>query len=370
MQASAIFSPFELCGLKLKNRVVMAPMTREMAPNGVPTSSMAEYYARRATGGTGLLITEGAAPSFTGAFGARVPRLFGDAALVGWKRVVEAVHDHGAHIFAQIWHVGAFRPSLIGMTDSIGDGIDRISPSGFAAPGVQFGRAMSQTDIDLTINDFVLAARNAKSVGFDGIELHGAHGYLIDQFLWAKTNLRTDHYGGVVENRCRFPCDLVQAVREEVGEDFPISFRISQWKQLDYTAQIALTADELAQLVTPLARAGVDIFHCSTRRYWEQEFGNSPKTLAGWVKALTGKPSIAVGCVTMATDFKAAQGKIHSEIARNHVEDIDQRISSGDFDLIAVGRALLANPDWCKLVREGRLEDLVPFDMSVLESLH
>lgn len=347
----------------------MAPMTREMAPEGVPTLAMAQYYALRAAGGTGLIITEGAAPSASGSFGSKVPRLFGATALDGWRRVVEAVHDQGAHIFAQIWHVGAFTPSLIGMTDSIPDGVDRISPSGFAAPQMQFGRAMEHADIDRAIEQFTLASENAKSIGFDGIELHGAHGYLIDQFLWDKTNLRTDIYGGTAENRCRFPSDLVKSVRAAVGSNFPISFRISQWKQLDYTAQIGSTADELAKLVVPLANAGVDIFHCSTRRFWEPEFRDSQRSLAGWVKVLTGKPTIAVGSVTLATDFKAAQGKIHSDIARNHVEEIEQRISAEEFDLIAVGRALLANPNWCNLIRKGRLMDLIPFERTVLQTL-
>lgn len=131
---------------------------------------------------------------------------------------------------------------------------------------------------------FAQAADDAKRIGFDGIELHGAHGYLIDQFFWGKTNRRTDRYGGDLVDRTRFAVEIVKACRRAVGPDYPIALRFSQWKSSDYTAKLAETPDELARFLAPLANAGVDIFHCSTRRCWESEFIGSDLNLAGWTK--------------------------------------------------------------------------------------
>src|SRR6266850_1059016 len=185
-----LFSPFRCRGIELRNRVVMAPMTRESAPAGIPTEEITAYYTRRAAGGTALIITEGTPPDPVGAFGARVPRFFGDDALEGWRKVAQAVHAEGAAIMAQLWHVGAFDPSIIGMQDSLGPQHARLSPSGFAAPDRALGRAMSQTDIDATLGAFGEAVASARRIGFDGVEIHGAHGYLPDQFFWSGTNRR------------------------------------------------------------------------------------------------------------------------------------------------------------------------------------
>lgn len=369
MTTSLLFRPFALGNLTLRNRVVMAPMTREMAPGGVPDAAVAAYYARRAAGGVGLIITEGAPPTEAASFGAAVPRLFGDDALAGWRRVVEAVHDAGGAIFAQIWHVGAFSPSLIGMEDSLPAGVARISPSGLAAPGQSFGQAMAESDIDQAIAAFAAAAANARAVGFDGVEIHGAHGYLPDQFLWSGTNRREDGYGGPLAGRLRFAVELVRAVRAATAPDYPIGYRISQWKQLDYAARIAETPDDLAAIVRPLAAAGVDLFHASTRRFWEPEFAGDPRNLAGWIGALSGKPTITVGSVTLGTDFKAPDGKLHARVSTDHIAQLETGLAAGDYDLVAVGRALLANPDWCDLVAAGRAGDLRPFDKSLLDTL-
>lgn len=344
-------------------------MTREMAPRGVPTPAMADYYARRAQGGVGLIITEGISPAQEGSFGTSVPRLDSDEAIDGWSGVVAAVHAHEARIFAQLWHVGAFTPSLIGMSDSMSDEQVRLSPSGLAAADTPFGQAMTTADAEQTIDRFVAAAISAQRSGFDGIELHGAHGYLLDQFFWPTTNIRRDRLGGSPSGRVQFAVDLVRRIKAATASSFPVALRLSQWKQLDYHARIADNAADLEAIVGPLADAGVDLFHLSTRRFWEAEFPGDPRNLAAWVKALTGKPVITVGSVTLDVDFKAKGGKTFARPALEHVRLLEAGIDKGWFDLVAIGRALIANPDWVRLVEAGRADRLRPFDRHMLEQL-
>jgi len=157
---------------------------------------------------------------------------------------------------------------------------------------------MGAPDIADTIAAFARAAGAAKRLGFDAIELHGAHGYLIDQFFWEGTNLRQDGYGGgTLVQRGRFAADILKAVRAEVGPDYPVIIRLSQWKQQDYAVQMARTPQEMEAWLQPLADAGADIFHCSQRRFWEPEYAGSDLNFAGWAKKLTGKPTITVGSV-------------------------------------------------------------------------
>ena len=344
-------------------------MTREFAPEGIPTPAMAAYYRRRAAGGAGLIITEGTSLTPEGSFGSRVPRMYGADALGAWKLVVQGVHAEGAAMIAQLWHVGAFDPSLIGMQDSRTDPLPRVSPSGLAAPGRSLGRVMTKADIDRTITAYALATNNAKRAGFDGIEIHAAHGYLPDQFLWQGTNLRDDRYGGSLRNRVRFACEVVAACRCELGPALILSFRLSQWKQLDYAARIASSPGELAQLVEPLCDVGVDVFHGSSRRYWEPAFAGSDLTLAGWLRRVSGKPSMAVGSVTLANDFKSSEGKTLALPAPQQIADLERRLDAGEFDLIAIGRALLANADWVHLVAGERVEQLKPFSKSQIDVL-
>lgn len=363
-----LFTPFRCRSLTLRNRVVMAPMTREFAPGGVPTAAMAAYYRRRAAGGTALIISEGAPPLLEGAFSPRVPRFYGDDALAAWRPIVDGVHAEGAAMFVQLWHVGAFEPSQIGMQDGFEHPPVRLGPSGLAAPGKAHGRAMSDADIERTIAAFGAATRAARMLGFDGVEIHGAHGYLPDQFLWAPTNRREDGYGGSLPGRLRFMRELVEECRRQC-DDGVLSLRLSQWKQFDYDARIATTPQELAQIVEPLAAAGVDLFHVSTRRYWEPAFAGSDLTLAGWVRRLSGVPTIAVGSVTLGTDFKSTGGRQQAVAAPEQILDLERRLAAGEFDLVAVGRALLANPDWAQRVAAGEVGLLRNHEKIYLDSL-
>lgn len=223
--------------------------------------------------------------------------------------------------------------------------------------------AMSLAEIKDVVKAYAQSARLAQQAGFDGIELHAGHGYLIDEFFWATTNRRTDDYGGSLENRLRFAIEILGAIRAEVGDEFPISLRFSRWKQQDYTADMTPNPDALADFLLPLSQAGVTIFHCSTRRLPEPAYPDlSDKLLAGWVKEITGKPAIAVGSVGLA----------RAGLNTSDVSSIAPAVAAfdkGQFDLLAVGRALIAAPDWVQLQRDGKGETARAYDKSMLETL-
>jgi len=245
---------------------------------------------------------------------------------------------------------------------------DEPSEGPSAIEGV--AQAMTDSDIADTIEAFVAAAGTAKEIGFDAVELHGAHGYLIDQYLWAQTNRRTDRYGGDIRDRAKFGADIIRGVRARVGADFPIIMRFSQFKLKDYAARLAETPEELETLLTPYVDAGVDILHASTRRFWQPEFEGSPLNLAGWTKKLTGLPVITVGSVGL----KGADvgDLIKGDVSTPQVAELDQleeRLARGEFDIVAVGRALLTDPGWTNKIRDGRNSELKGFDRASLSSL-
>ncbi|HEY2735457.1 MAG TPA: NADH:flavin oxidoreductase [Polyangiales bacterium] len=364
-QLAALFTPFQQGSLSLANRFVMAPMTRTHSPKGVPSDEVVEYYRRRATHGVGLIITEGTTVEHRVAtYHPDVPQFHGEAALAGWKRVVNAVHEAGGKIIPQLWHVGtARRPGTPPFPED-----ESVGPSGLVAPGKKKARAMSEADIADVIDAFGRGARDAKALGFDGVELHGAHGYLFDQFFWSGTNERDDAWGGSLIARTRFAAEAVRAVRRAVGPDFSIVLRYSQWKLQDYGAKLAQTPHELEQFLSPLTAAGVDVFHCSTRRFWLPEFEGEDLNLAGWTKRLTGKPTITVGSVGLEQDFIAAFGGISSE--KRGLDELIARFERGEFDLIAIGRVLLQDPAWVEKVRDGRHDEIRPFDAESLKVLY
>ena len=300
MSNAALFRPFSFKGITLPNRIAMAPMTRAKSPHGVPGADVARYYRRRVEGGTSLIITEGTyIPRPEAGFDANVPRFYGEDALAGWKQVVEEVHAAGGRIFPQLWHVGSVR----GIPKVPIEGVEPLSPSGLRKIGEPSGSAMTPAQVESVITAYGQAARSAKEIGCDGVEFHGAHGYLIDQFFWNESNTRTDIYGGDLVARTRFAVDVIRETRRQVGPDFPLVLRFSQWKIQDYAAKLATTLQELEAFLAPLVDAGVDVFHCSTRRFWEPEFEGSNLNLAGWTKKLTGKPVITVGSVTLGQEF-------------------------------------------------------------------
>jgi 2,4-dienoyl-CoA reductase-like NADH-dependent reductase (Old Yellow Enzyme family) len=360
----ALFNPFSFKGLSLANRIVMAPMTREFSPGGVPTAEVADYYRRRAQGGTGLIITEGTTindPVAT--MGERIPQIHGEQALAGWESTVKAVHSVGGKIMPQLWHTGMARsPKKAPYPE-----LPSVGPSGLLAPGKQVSEPMTLAQIETVISGFASAAADAMRIGFDGVEIHGAHGYLLDQFFWSGTNQRTDEWGGSMANRSRFAIEIVKRIREATTPDFPIVFRFSQWKQQDYSARLAETPQLLEEFLIPLSDAGVDIFHCSTRRYWENEFEGEALNLAGWTKKITGKPTITVGSVGLNEDFFSAfAGKGSST---RSIDDLIERMDKGEFDLVAVGRALLQDPNWANKIRNSKHDELEQYSGEALTTL-
>ncbi|MDD1965941.1 NADH:flavin oxidoreductase [Pseudomonas putida] len=366
MPVKALFKPFHMGSLELPTRVVMAPMTRSFSPGGVPNAGVIEYYRRRAAAGVGLIITEGTTVGHKASNGyPNVPQFFGEAALAGWKKVVEAVHAEGGKIVPQLWHVGAVR--RLG-TEPDGT-VPAYGPTEKLKDGNVVVHGMSKQDIAEVIAAFAQAAKDAQDIGMDGVEIHGAHGYIVDQFFWEGTNQRTDEYGGDLAQRSRFAIELIKAVRAAVGPEFPIIFRYSQWKQQDYTARLVQTPEALGAFLKPLSDAGVDIFHCSTRRFWEPEFEGSDLNLAGWTRKLTGKPTITVGSVGLDGEFLQFMVKTDKVAQPASLENLLKRLGEEEFDLVAVGRALLVDPDWAVKVRDGREEDILPFSRDALGKL-
>lgn len=368
---AALFAPAQVGPLALPNRFAMAPMTRCFAPAGVPGQPVIDYYTRRARGGVGLIITEGTTvPHPSAHHDDNVPRFHGEASLAGWAKVVASVHAAGAKIIPQLWHVGAIPDRNTGALDHLASGNAKIGPSGYRdSTDTRLGEVMRESDIADVIAAFGHAAADARRIGFDGIEIHGAHGYLVDQFFWAGTNRRTDGWAGSIAARARFAAEIVRECRRRTAPDFPIVLRFSQWKQQDYTARLASSPAELEDFLTPLVDAGIDIFHPSTRRYWTPEFDGSPMSLAGWTKQLTGKPAIIVGSVGLDKDMGEAGFAHDAFSSTSDLAPLAAMFARGEFDVAAIGRAIIANPDWCELVRSGRWQETVPYSADVLTRL-
>ncbi len=367
-KTDVLFKPFSYGNLNLSNRVVMAPMTRQMSPGNIPSDAVVEYYRRRAAGGVGLIITEGTCVNHPAAnYDNNIPNIWGEKALEGWKNVVDAVHAEGGKIMPQLWHVGSVR--RLGSPPD--PEVPGHGPSGMTMPGKVRCHVMTQEDIADVIAAFAKGARDARAVGFDGVEIHGAHGYLLDQFLWKGLNQRDDKWGGSMENRSRIVVEIVKAIRKETGPDFPIILRWSQWKQQEYTARLANTPEELGTFLKPLCDAGVDIFHCSTRRFLEPEFEGSDHNLAGWVKKITGKPTITVGSVGLDNDFIASpeEGTMFSEAKPASIDNLLERMERNEFDMVALGRAIIANADWPNKVRDGKTSELKAYTKEMLGNL-
>jgi 2,4-dienoyl-CoA reductase-like NADH-dependent reductase (Old Yellow Enzyme family) len=371
---SGLFTPLKLRGVTLPNRIAMPAMGLEACHGGVPGPLVADHCARRIIGGTGLVMTEGVYIDHPSSGDNPVlGRFHGLDALDAWRRVAETVHAAGGLVMPELWHVG-----LIYKTSDLMEGeqvryrpeLSQVSPSGFIEPDKKVCDPMTQKQIDEVIAAYGVGATTAKALGFDGLEIHAGHGYLIDQFLWSALNKRTDQYGGSPRARGQFGAEVVAECRRQVGPEFPILFRISNWKLIDYSARLAQTPRELEQLLAPHVDAGVDLFDCSQRRFWEPMFENSPLNLAGWTKKVTGIPTMTVGSVGLDSDLM--ESFIAGRVANRNLASLDElaeRFNRGEFDLVGVGRALIAEPDWANFVRNGDFDKLKPYSHSVLAHL-
>ncbi|WP_336362227.1 NADH:flavin oxidoreductase [Halalkalicoccus salilacus] len=342
-----LFEEFRLSGLELENRVGLSPMTRISATEtGRATDQMAEYYARFARGGFSFLITEGIYTDEAHSQGyAGQPGLATDEQAASWEPVTDAVHEEDAPIIAQLMHAGPLvqgnrfvdRPIAPSEVPPKGEPLEAYGGSDeFATP-----RAMTDEDVEDVIEGFVDAARRAEDAGFNGVEIHGANGYLLDSFLTEYTNDRDDEYGGSPESRVRFPAEVVEAVREAVSEEFVVGIRISQSKVND--PDYRWSGEEEAETVFgALSAAGVDYLHVTEAAITSPAFDSeSGPTLSELAARYGDVPVIANGGLT------------DPELARDVLE-------TGDADLLTLATGALANPDWPQRVAEGR--ELDAFD--------
>jgi 2,4-dienoyl-CoA reductase-like NADH-dependent reductase (Old Yellow Enzyme family) len=363
-----LFKPYRLNALNLPNRAVMAPMTRSMSPGGVPTAEVAGYYRRRAENGVGLIITEGTGVGRPAAVNEPdMPHFHGEAALAGWKKVVDEVHAAGGRIAPQLVHVGHK------LSNAVPDWTPPApyeSPSGLSVTGERVGQPMSEADVANTIDAFARAAVDAERLGFDGIELMGAHGYLINQFFYDHLNLRNDGYGGsTLVARSRFVIEILKAIRSVVTSGFPVILRLSQWKPKDFSARLAETPKALEQWLAVLVDAGADAFHLSQPKFWQPAFPeiDGELNLAGWAKKLTGVTAITVGSVGLSADvYESFAGK---SARATSLDGLLARLERGEFDLIAVGRALLQDPGWLEKVGKGRVDQIADFTPAAFATL-
>lgn len=376
---SPLLRPLQIRSVSLRNRIVMPPMTRGFCPDGVPGDDVAGYYERRARHQVGLVVTEAVGidhPAALGSAGlgeANMPCMHGEQALAGWQRVVEQVHAAGGVIFPQLWHQGPMRePGTGPVPDAVS-----CRPSGDWGPTGRLtslsadfiermakpAQMMTERDIEDVIAAYGRSAHYAKAAGFDGIAILGAHGYLIDSFLWHETNRRTDRWGGDRVQRTRFAVEVVKGIRAAIGPHLPIMFRFSQWKQQDFNARLAQNASELEAMLGPLADAGVDVFDASTPYFAKPAFADSPLSLAGWARKVTGKLSMAVGGI----GIPKKQPHDASSAFDDNLDLLIDYMARDEFDLIGVGRSLLADPAW--LHKTVNRQPSVRFQRDALDSL-
>jgi N-ethylmaleimide reductase len=323
---SVLFSKATLGSLSLQNHLVMCPLTRSRAIGNVPNDLMAEYYGQRAS--AGLIITEGTSPSPNGLGYARIPGIFSDAQVAGWKKVTDTVHARGSKIFVQLMHTGR-----IGHALNLPAGAKVVAPSAVAAAGQMFTdaegmkphpvpAAMTEAELKSTIAEYAKAATNAVAAGFDGIELHAANGYLLEQFIRPNSNQRTDAYGGGIENRARFVLEVVEASIAAIGKD-KVGIRLSPFGVFNDMPLYPEMEQDYAYLAQKLNAAGLVYVHLV-----DHSAGGAPPVPAS-VKA------------TFRSTFKRTLILSGGYDARRAESDL----AAGKADLIAVGKGFLANPD-------------------------
>jgi 2,4-dienoyl-CoA reductase-like NADH-dependent reductase (Old Yellow Enzyme family) len=357
----SLFESISIGNTALKNRVGVAPMTRTSAtPEGLANDTMISYYSKFATGGFGLVITEGIYPDQKYSQGYfDQPGISDDEQTKAWRGVTDSVHHAGGKIFAQLMHAGALSQGNRFTKETIGP--SAIQPKGeqmalYGGNGpYSVPKELSEAEISEVIRSFVEAALRAKTAGFDGVEIHGANGYLLDQFLTDYTNNRRDQYGGSTENRVRLLVEVSQAIRNAVGQNFTVGIRISQGKVNDFTHKWANQEKDAEIIFGQLGQAGLDYIHVTEFEAWQpafptgegtaatdSAFGDGGLTLAGLAKKYSKLTIIANG------------GLMDPSKAHDLIE-------KGIADVITIGRGALANSDWVNKVRDGQaIEEFAP----------
>ena len=349
-----LFAPLTMRGLTLRNRFVMPAMQRGFMDDGAPTQMMVDYLRRCAAGGVGLVICESTSPDHPSAYWQPVMGRLDAGTLHAWQRVVDSVHAEGAAIFIQLWHPGAMRKVA---PDHPLAQLPAWSPSGLIQDGRGNGSAMTHADLAELQASYVRAARDAQTLGVDGIELHAAHGYLMDQFLWSETNQRTDEFGGpTLAQRARYPAAVAAAMRDAIGPEMVLSFRFSQFKEVDYGAAIARDPEDLRAMISLMRSAGVDMFNVSSRRFRKPEWpGAHPDwSIAQWTRSFTDAAVMTTGSVGLNVEMFADlfDGQDPSELSvSSDLHELAARIAGGTLDLVGVGRMHIANNDFVDKVR-------------------
>jgi 2,4-dienoyl-CoA reductase-like NADH-dependent reductase (Old Yellow Enzyme family) len=349
---STILSKYDMKGVSVRNRLAVAPMTRVTAtPAGVPTPAMHDYYLRFAQGGFGLVITEGLYTDKAFAQGYTNQPGIADAAQAhGWNTITQALQAEGALMLAQLMHAGALSQGnpFSGHTAAP----SAVQPAGkqmtfyYGSGDYAMPVAMTEQQIADVIAGFVDAARRAVDIaGFDGIEIHGANGYLLDQFLTAHTNLRTDRWGGDVHGRVRLLEEVVKAVKAAVGDRVPVGIRISQGKVNDFTSKWPGGEQDAAVIFGTMAAAGIDFIHVTEFEAWQPAFAGGSTSLLALARRYA--PGVTI----------IANGSLHS--VERAAEAID-----GGADIVALGRGALANPDMPHVLAQHAAPR--PFDGAIL----
>ncbi len=335
MTGTSLFAPTELGSLPLRNRIVMAPMTRSRAVDAnIPNDLMAEYYGQRA--GAGLIVTEGTSPSPNGTGYPRIPGIWSQAQVAGWRKVTDAVHAHGGRIFVQLMHTGR-----VGHPLNLPAGAELLAPSAVAAEGEMYTdakglqphpapRAMTDAEVPAAIQEYVHASRNAIAAGFDGVELHGANGYLVEQFLSPQTNQRSDAWGGSVEKRQRFALEVASAVAAAIGGE-RVGIRLSPFGVNAGMKPYPEIEETYTTLVPRLAAAGIQYVHIVDHSAMGAPA--VPEELKRALRRAWPRTFILAGGFDRTTAEAA--------------------LSEGRGDLIAFGRQFLANPDLVTRLERG-----------------
>jgi N-ethylmaleimide reductase len=331
---SLLFSKATLGKLTLQNHIVMAPLTRSRATGNVPNDLMAEYYAQRA--GVGLIITEGTSPSPNGLGYGRIPGIFSNEQVAGWKKVTDAVHAKGAKIFVQLMHTGRIAHQL-----NLPQGARVVAPSAVAAAGQMYTdaegmkdhttpEAMTEADLMATAAEYVQASINAVKAGFDGVELHAANGYLLEQFIRPNSNVRTDQYGGSIENRARFVLEVAEAVIAAIGKD-KVGIRLSPFGAFNDMALYPEMEADYAYLAEKLNALGLVYLHVVDHS--------------------------SMGAPAVPDSIKATFRKVFKQTlilsGGYDVKRAEADLAAGRADLIAFGKPVLANPDLVERFKSG-----------------
>lgn len=328
-----LFTPTHQNGLELKNRIVMAPMTRSRAIGTQPNELMARYYSQRSS--AGLIIAEGTSPSPNGLGYARIPGIYSQEQTEGWKKITQAVHKNGSKIFLQLMHTGR-----IAHPTNMPEGAEILAPSSIRAEGKIWTdalgmqehptpKALSPKDIQLAIDEFAKGAKNAVAAGFDGVEIHAANGYLLEQFLNPHSNKRTDPYGGNVQNRLRFISEVTQAIVQAIGKE-KVGVRLSPYSNFNDMPGYEATSETYLDLTRELDRLGVLYVHVIDAAAKGTDEG---KKLLKAMRDNFGKIFIVNG------------GYSHTMA--------DNTLQSGDADLVSFGVPFISNPDFPQRIKNN-----------------